>query len=238
LAGAGTVVFNGDTWQEVMPEFRGGAAEMLDELRALCGELGVAPVFLPGNHDPGWAGAGWVELAGGRVVVTHGDTLCAAGSPWTHEVIRRGAEVRELWRRHPMAATDVAERFRLAHLIAREFYSRERPGGRSLLDRVRSAVCPPRRAWEILRAWFGQPDNGAKFCERYFPKAEVLVIGHFHRPGAWRRRGRLIVNTGAYVNPSAAWWAEWGDGRLRWGRVMEQADSFLLGGVRGEWREE
>ncbi len=48
---------------------------MLEELKSLCREEGAEAVFLPGNHDPGWSGPGWVELAGGRIVVTHGDAL-------------------------------------------------------------------------------------------------------------------------------------------------------------------
>ena len=72
LAGAGTVIFNGDTWQELTGAVAGRAAEMLDELQTLCAQEACVPVFLSGNHDPGWPGPGWVELAGGRVIVTHG----------------------------------------------------------------------------------------------------------------------------------------------------------------------
>ena len=81
ISGAGTVVFNGDTWQELAGPFRERSRVMLGELRELCADLGVEAVFLPGNHDPGWEGAGWVELEGGKIVVTHGDALMRAGSP-------------------------------------------------------------------------------------------------------------------------------------------------------------
>ena len=88
IAGAGTVIFNGDTWQEL-------AAAVF---RTLDGDAGGARsrsaarkarrrFFYPGNHDPGWPGPGWVELAGGRIVITHGDALLFDGSPWKREIL-------------------------------------------------------------------------------------------------------------------------------------------------------
>ena len=82
IAGAGTVVFNGDVWQELAEPFKERSATMLAELRDICAEENAEAVFLPGNHDPGWPGCGWVELAGGRIIVTHGDALWFDGSPW------------------------------------------------------------------------------------------------------------------------------------------------------------
>jgi hypothetical protein len=119
LEGAGTVIFNGDTWQELTFAVERRSAAMLDELRGLCAEVGCQPVFLSGNHDPGWPGPGWIELAGGRIVVTHGDALMFDGSPWKREILTNGARVLELWREHPAANTEAGERLRLAREIAR-----------------------------------------------------------------------------------------------------------------------
>ena len=87
ISGAATVVFNGDTWQQLAAPFHKRSASMLEELKALCAEEGVEAVFLSGNHDPGWPGKGWVELADGRIVITHGDALFFGGSPWKREVL-------------------------------------------------------------------------------------------------------------------------------------------------------
>ncbi|NJM38529.1 MAG: hypothetical protein HC845_12090 [Akkermansiaceae bacterium] len=54
IAGAGTIIFNGDTWQELAKVFLKRATEMLEELRWLCAEEGAEAIFLSGNHDPGW----------------------------------------------------------------------------------------------------------------------------------------------------------------------------------------
>lgn len=236
VAGAGTVVFNGDTWQELARMFRGKSSEMLDGLRTICAEEGAEAVFLSGNHDPGWPGAGWVELAEGRILVTHGDAFFAEGSPWSREALSRGELVKELWARHRDAEDDPAERLVLAREIALALRAAEYPKGKKLWQRVWEAVRPPRRAWEMLRVWATQADAAADFAARYFPKAGIVVIGHFHRTGIWRRKGRLIVNGGAFLNPCEAWWLDYRDGWLTCGRIDESAAPYRKGEVLGVWR--
>ena len=236
VAGAGTVIFNGDTWQELAVPFRERAAEMLDELRAMCGEEGCDTVFLAGNHDPGWPGPGWLEMAGGRILATHGDALYFDCSPWSREAMRGQRMIEGLWAARPAAAGDVVERMVLAREIARSLVPREFPRGKTLWQRVLEAANPPGRALRIMDAWAGHPEVGAAFCERFFPLAEVLVIGHFHWPGAWLRRGRLVLNTGAWMNPCSAWCVEWQDGFLRRVKIDECGGEFRPGVIGGVWR--
>lgn len=236
IEGAGTVVFNGDTWQELTVAVRERSAAMLAELRALCASVGCEAVFLAGNHDPGWPGPGWIELAGGKVVVTHGDALLFDGSPWKREILTHGQRVLELWGDHPGAAEEAAERLRLARAIARELPSQDQPAGRRLWQRAWDAAVPPQRALRMLQAWWHQPALAAQFCERYFPAAEVIVIGHFHRHGSWLRGGRRIINTGSFVNPGRAHWVDWEGGRLRRGEVAETAGACRMGKVLDVWR--
>lgn len=236
VAGAGTVIFNGDTWQELAGIFREKSAAMLEELRALCAEEGAEPIFLSGNHDPGWPGPGWVELAGGRILVTHGDALFAEGSPWSREALTRGDAILALWEQHRSAAGDPAERIVLAREIALALRAAGYPKGKKLRHRVMEAIRPPRRAWEMLRVWATQADAAAAFAERYFPRAETIVIGHFHRTGIWRRGGRLIVNSGAFLPPCAAWWLDYRDGWLSCGRIDESPPLSRCGETLGVWR--
>jgi predicted phosphodiesterase len=236
IAGAGTVVFNGDTWQELAAPFRNRAAALLDELRALCAEEGAETVFLSGNHDPGWGGPGWVELAEGRIIVTHGDSLLFDGSPWKREIMVAGKRVLELWNEHPEAGRDVEERLRVARKIARELCSVEYPTGRHILQRAWDAVMPPKRAIKMIEAWFTQGAAGARFCERYFPDAEVLVIGHFHRQGCWVRNGRMVINTGSFLDPGRAHCVEWKDGWLTRHEINESPELCTIGQKLGVWR--
>ena len=235
IQGAGTVIFNGDTWQELARPYRETSQRMLDELKRLCADEGVEAVFLSGNHDPGWPGPGWIELAGGRIVVTHGDALLFASSPWKREILRCGDKVGELWQAHPQAWVDAEERLRVAREIAREMSSVEFPRGRGLLHRVVDAAIPPQRALYMMDAWLRQGEAGMDFCRRYFPKAEVLVMGHFHWPGSWRKDGILTLNTGAFMNPSRARWVEWREGWLEYGKVDESEKTCRKGEVLGVW---
>jgi exonuclease SbcD len=207
----------------------------LEDLRELCRSEKVEPIFLSGNHDPGWPGKGWIELAGGRVVITHGDAVLWSGSPWSREAFEREAEVRRLWQEHRQAENDAGERLILARKVARALLAASFPPGRSLMRRALDALRPPRRAWEILAVWVRHSQATADFAKRYFPQAEVVVAGHFHWPGLWRRGGRMVINTGAFVNPHPAWWIDWRDGWLRCGPVRD-GPLWEMGEAAGVWR--
>ena len=236
IAGAGTVVFNGDTWQELAPLYRERSAAMLAELQALCAAEGAAAVFLPGNHDPGWPGPGWVELAGGRIIVTHGDALLYEGSPWKREILTGRERIKELWQQHPTASHDVTARLQLAREIARTLCTVEYPRVRHVIQRVWDAVRPPARAIKMLKAWSMQGILGARFCDCYFPRAEVLIIGHFHCNGCWLKNRRLVINTGSFTTPGRAHWVEWNQGVLTRGLIKETPELYHCGRTLGTWR--
>lgn len=236
IAGAGTVIFNGDTWQELATAFVDESRKMLEKLRELCRQEGAEAVFLSGNHDPGWDGPGWAELAGGRIVVTHGDTLSASGAPWKREILTHPGLIGSLWGEFPNAGHDVAERIRLARRIARELRALRHATHKSFVARIWDAVMPPSRALRILEAWFTQGAAGAAFCDRYFPKAEFLVIGHFHWDGCWKSGGRRVIDTGSYVAPARAEWVEWNDGWLQRGRVVLEDGIYRKGPILDVWR--
>lgn len=188
VAGAGTVVFNGDTWQELADSLRERSAVMLEDLRGMCEEEGVEAVFLPGNHDPGWDGDGWVELAGGRVVVTHGDSLYFDGSPWKREVMRGRERVLELWRKRPEAERDPRERMKLAREISLELCSEEYPSRAALgpagVGRGGAADAGGEDAGGVVspgaagRGVFGAVFSGCRdFGDRAFPFPGVLDGG-------------------------------------------------------------
>ena len=236
IAGAGTVIFNGDTWQELAAPFRQRARQMLDELQWLCAEEAADAIFLPGNHDPSWPGKGWIELANGRIVVSHGDSLLFDGSPWKREILGNRKAVLEMWRQIPDAARDPVHRHELARRIARELCSVEHSAGRHLIQRAWDAAFPPTRALHMLASWIHQGLYGAEFLKNYFPQAEILVMGHFHQRGCWRQSGKLIINTGTFMAPGRAQWVEWHKGLLSRGNIIEGSQACQLGGTIDLWR--
>ncbi len=230
--GAGTVIFNGDTWEELSTHWHLRSAEMLGQLTAVLREEECEVIFLPGNHDPGWPGVGFIELAGGKIVVTHGDALLRDGAPWKREMLAGRDVVDALWKANPTAETDPAARHELARTIAKRLPNLAHPTGRSIFARALDAAFPPRRAIAMLRAWFSQGMLGADFCDRYFPRAEVLVSGHFHCRGIRKCRGLTVINTGSFVVPGPAGWVEWDGQNLSSGRIRETDRGAEISGAK------
>lgn len=144
--------------------------------------------------------------------------------------------IRELWEKHQGADEDVKERMRLAREMAHALRCVVYPKGRTLWRRVWDAMWPPERAWQMLRVWALQAVVAAGFAGRFFPRAEVVLIGHFHRSGAWVAGGRRVINTGSYMNPGKALWVEYDAGWLRCGVVDESVTPYRRGEVLGCWR--
>lgn len=227
--GAGTVVFSGDTWEELEEPWREASFAMLERLKLVLGEEGCDVVFLRGNHDPGWEGKGWLELADGRIAITHGDALLRNSSPWKHEILSGADTVEKIWKSFPEADAKLDSRLSVAKEIAERLSARHHPQERSLLSRIIDAAFPPRRAMAILKAWVGQWEKGAEFCEMYLPNAEILVIGHFHCSGVRNVRGKTLVNLGSFVVPGRAKWAEWDGKFFAVGDVRESVDGCTMG---------
>jgi predicted phosphodiesterase len=237
LDGVTTVVCNGDTWQELIEANRARGMAMLAEWRQMARDRGVELVLLPGNHDPGAGGRRHLDLAGGRVHVSHGDAIFPTGSPWSRMLPRRRREVGAAIAAAGDAGQTLAGRLALAGEIARILAPPRLPGGRSLPARVWDAVMPPGRAWSMLRSWAGFPTAAARFLEQFAPDARVFVCGHFHRAGAWVRRGRIILNTGSFMPPGAAWCVDLDDGWMTRRRVRrDRAGAFVPGPPAGPVR--
>ena len=234
--GAGTVIFNGDTWEELSPPWREHSAEMLAQLRDLLLEEGCEMIFLPGNHDPGWEGSGFMELAEGRIAITHGDALLRNGAPWKREMLKNPEVIDDLWSRFPNAATEIGSRLELARAIAKRMATTHPTDGRSLVARALDAAFPPQRALHIISAWLQQGTHGAHFCETYLPQAEILIVGHFHCQGIRKAHGKTVINTGSFVVPGPAGWVEWDGETLSSGRIYEAGETFSMRPKSAEWK--
>ncbi|MEM9236241.1 MAG: hypothetical protein AAGB14_05635, partial [Verrucomicrobiota bacterium] len=198
----------------------------------------IDAVFQSGNHDPGWKDEGWLELAQGRIVVTHGDAVMWGGSPWSRESFECSEQIRELWSKHEGADFDPGKRIALA----REMAVLVKPVANALswrrIHRVMDAFASPQRLLELPRVWWEQAKLADEFLSRYFPKAEVLVLGHFHRQGVWWRHRHLILNTGACIGFHRARWVSYEKGWLKTGKVVEENQRFRRGPTGKAWRFE
>ena len=227
VAGAGTVIFNGDTCEQSCRDWRSAGQEKLGELRALCEEEGAEACFLAGNHDPEISERGWLDLVAGRVFLTHGHAMCLGGTPWSHEYLHRREEILQLVREREREGVDLAYHWETARLLTEALRpaAARKQGGNYVL----SALWPPARFLSILQSWRGIADTASAFVERFRPAAGVVFFGHFHRPGLWYRGGRVICNTGAFMRGSRPLMGELAGGWLSIRTVSRDHDEFRPG---------
>lgn len=220
LAGMGTVVFNGDTCERNCDAWDAAGGERLAELRDLCAEEGVCPVFLTGNHDNRISGQGWLELLGGTLLVTHGDMFFRTVAPWSREYLARKTEIRRILEERGDPPGDLRHRWETTCLVEDALRVHGDPAfrrtGRLYLM---SALWPPERPMAMLWAWAAMFRKAREFLDRYRPEARVLVFGHFHRPGVRWCDGRLLVNTGAFMRGASPLAVDLQDGSLQVRRV-------------------
>ena len=199
LDGVGSLVMVGDGREELVEKWRPEADRLWRELQEACEERGVTFLALTGNHDPSASGEGWLRLLDGRLFVTHGDMIYDTTSPWSKELFVKREQVSEL-----LGCRDcqtILERWQ----CSREIGIMLRPPPRlapSLLGYLKLALWPPERLVEVVKVWAGFAKEGACFLERFAPEAEILICGHFHRPGRFRVGQRVVWNTGSLMKMS------------------------------------
>jgi exonuclease SbcD len=233
LDGAATVVFNGDTAEERAEVFRPRSEEMLAGLRDLCRSLGARTVFVTGNHDPGISGCHYLDLAGGQVFVTHGDTLFPLVAPWGKRMPEwRGAVEAILAEYPPEGLQDLDRRMEMTRRASRVTVPFDHELGHNPLERALTLLAelwPPRRPWAIGASWLAAPGLAFGLLGQYRPDAQVIVFGHTHCPGQWWRRGRCALNTGGFLTVLNARVVEVVSGEVSLTKVQHRKGEFVPG---------
>ncbi|MEM6458677.1 MAG: metallophosphoesterase family protein [Planctomycetota bacterium] len=232
-AGADRVVFNGDTVETRARRRAPEAERRLDELRELTAADGVELTLICGNHDPFVGELDWLELGGGAVVLTHGDVLHEAVSPWAEgaaDVARdrnaildgltgedRDRAEAELDEELAAAKRAAARKWRRRQM---DRYRRARRGG---LGRLWHRT---RRLWLVFYFWSVMPRRAVRFAREHHPACRFFVFGHIHRPGVWIDRGalpgggdRVVLNTGSFDVPRRPRAVVIGDGEVSFWKV-------------------
>lgn len=191
--------------------------------------------LITGNHDPDISPHHHLEIDGGRVLVTHGDVLFPGVAPWgweaPHVLTARAQRLAEIARdQHDLLETQlhVCKHASYATRLLSPSAGRSRDGALAQLLHLMSRV---RRADKILTAWFHAPSLAATLAQRYRPAAEVVVFGHTHYPGVWKRRGRTIINTGAFTPPFGARVVDFVADRIDVRDVVRRGGEFRVGPV-------
>ena len=206
LAGADQLVFNGDTLDTRPSPNEAHSAACRTEVQNFIRQHAPPATFLTGNHDADISDRHHLELAQGRVFVTHGDILFDNLVPWSQDAVEAGRRVAVERAREPDPARLNLERLLEIHRrVARGIPQRhqsERNRVRFVARYLADTLWPPHRTFLVLAAWRALPERAAALARQHRPAARFIVTGHTHRRGIWPRAdGRVVINTGSYTLP-------------------------------------
>lgn len=234
------LVFNGDTLDTRRGPRPDHTAICQAEVQAFAAS-GPAVTMLSGNHDPDFVSQHVLELAAGRIVVTHGDIFFDEIVPWGRDaqVIRTRIAAMVAANPHRGRVT-LDERFAIWRRVAASIPQRHQSERNRLKYAVQFAadtVWPPLRILRILRAWKAAPMLAARFAREHWPGAEFVVLGHTHRPGVWQPPGGpVIINTGSFCPPIGGLAVDVANTALQVRRIQRHAGEFHAGGLVAEFR--
>jgi predicted phosphodiesterase len=231
-----TAIFNGDTAELWHPADRPLGRKLTADLARFCHHVGCKAIFVNGNHDPDISEVNHLDLHGGALLVTHGDILFLGVAPWSKEAKQYLSAHRRILDGLGEDALGSFEQQLLATKRASlEIQLWENPvkgGSLSGLGMVALQAWPPTRPFKIVRAWCRTPFLAADLMKLFRPQAHVVLIGHTHYPGVWRRSGRIIVNTGSFLNYMSAQAAIIEGERLEVRSVKQRNGKFILGKIK------
>jgi UDP-2,3-diacylglucosamine pyrophosphatase LpxH len=193
---------NGDTVETRHPRYRDRGERLWSELQRTCERRGLPIRRLTGNHDHDEGLPTHLELAAGRILVTHGHAFLPSIAPWS-------VWAREAERRHQacLASLPPSERGTLRAAMQAAASASEAAWSDPSRERRLHAAAMLTRPWAIaavLRTWMRWPALAHAFTHRHRPEARLLVSGHAHRRGVHRRNGLVIMDTGSFNPPARA----------------------------------
>ena len=200
---ASVLVVNGDVAELHVEKWATQAARELDRLRSLCRASATRLVLLAGNHDPELTDLRHLVLAGGELLITHGDAVHEALAPWSD-----AAEIIRDRHREVLAAAPAERRHDLDTLFeaCREaaLAECEHQGDLGRPTSPLGAVAKPWKIAAITSFWWSHARKMDRFASTHAPTARVVLAGHSHRAGVERAGRRTIVNTGCFGIPGPA----------------------------------
>jgi predicted phosphodiesterase len=235
-----TAIFNGDTAELWYAADRPRGRKLTAELARFCHQVGCKAIFINGNHDPDISEVNHLDLHGGALLVTHGDILFLGVAPWSKQAKQYLSAHRRILKdlgddalgsfEHQLLAT------KRASLELQMWENPVKGGSLPGLSLLALQAWPPTRPFKIAYAWWQTPGLAADLMKLFRPQAEVVLIGHTHYPGIWRRSGRIIINTGSFLSFMSAQAAIIEGERLEVRAVNQRNGKFTLGKLKEVFR--
>lgn len=218
---ASTLVINGDVAELHVQTWAEDAARELERLRERCRRSGTHLVVIAGNHDPEITRRRHLMLAGGMLLVTHGDAVHESLAPWSDAAGIIRARHREVIEGMPPS-----ERQTLPALFeaCREAAKAECEtlGDLGPPTTPLGALAKPWKLLAISRFWWSHARKLDRFADLHAPTSRVILAGHSHRAAIERIGHRTIVNTGCFGIPGPALGVVLGPDGLEVRRILRE----------------
>lgn len=215
VRGTDILVSNGDLSETRPCPWREMGVRLRADFHALCARHGVRLIELAGNHDPALPHLA-ARFWGGRVVAMHGHAIFREIAPWSWEYINNKELFRSIIAACPEADTDLEARLELSRRLSSAvspIFKRRGPHI-PVVSSLLHCFWPPERPLQIIRGWLTSPGLANRFAGQYFPQAETVVLGHFHRHCFRRFPGRTVINTGAWFKHATPYVLDMVDARV------------------------
>jgi UDP-2,3-diacylglucosamine pyrophosphatase LpxH len=237
LEGFRTVVFNGDTCELLSLKHRSEGREKLYALSEHCQRQGVRPIFLTGNHDPFVSSQHHVDVLGGRVFITHGDVLHPWLAPWSRDAAWLKRERQRLLSQlpEPTCWDEAISLTKRISLIASRYDTKGEKGFSARAWMVGKFALQPWRAIHALYYWSNVSHYAHRVQERFRPDAQLMIIGHTHRPGVWKLPTFSLVNTGSFQPMSYPLVVQLNEHRARVNLLERGSSGYKLGREIHHW---
>lgn len=214
-AGVDILVTVGDTAETRVCEWQERGKQLREQLRAACTTRGVQLIEISGNHDPDITPL-LIRFWDGKAVAMHGHALYKEVAPWSWEYLRNKAACQALIAQYPNCDSNLEERLELSRAmccLTPPILRREGIKNKYLRGLLH-CFWPPQRPFNIIRSWLTCGRRAERFAQQFFPQAQVVVLGHFHRSGHWHYGQRHIYNTGAWFKHATPFYLDMQDGRV------------------------
>ena len=218
---ASTLVINGDVAELHVRTWAEDAARELERLRERCRRSGTHLVVIAGNHDPEITKRRHLTLAGGTLLVTHGDVIHESLAPWSD-----AAGIIRTRHREVIEGMPPSERGTLPALFeacrAAAKAECETLGDLGRPTTPLSALAKPWKLFAITRFWWSHARKLDRFADAHVPTSRVILTGHSHRAGIERIGHRTIINTGCFGIPGPALGVVLGPDGLEVRRILRE----------------
>jgi predicted phosphodiesterase len=240
LDGPDKIILNGDTLDTRHGPYPERTARARAEVTEFFGAYAPAVTHLTGNHDPDISAHHSLDLADGRVFITHGDIIFENVVPWgqdaaffTYRITSALAALPPADR--PLLAARLAL-YRATCLALPQRHQAEPNPFKYFINLAADTVWPPLRTFRIFRAWNETPARAAAVAATHRPAARFMLIGHTHRPGIWQTpSGLTVINTGSLTRPFGAYAVDLTPGLLTVRRIELRNNSFHPGATVAEF---